>query len=255
MKVIGVIPARYGSTRLEGKPLMDICGKPMVQLVYEAAQKAHLLDQVYVATDDTRIVEAVEKFGGKACMTSPNHNTGTDRVAEVATGVEADIIVNIQGDEPLFNPAMIDEVVQPFMDEPDLPMSTLCVPILEEENLNIPHVVKVVFDQKGNALYFSRSLIPYPRKKIDFRAYEHIGLYAYRKNFLMTYVKIPQTRLEIIESLEQLRVLEAGYRLKVIVSAHPYDGLSVDTIEDLEKVRKIVRARLDGKSSQKEGNR
>lgn len=244
MKVIGVIPARYGSTRLEGKPLKDICGKPMVQLVYEVAQKAHLLDQVYVATDDQRIVAAVEKFGGKARLTSPKHNTGTDRVAEAAASIEADIVANIQGDEPLLNPAMIDEVVDPFLTEPGLLMSTICVPIIKEEQLNNPNVVKVVFDLKGYALYFSRSLIPYPRKPDNFQAYEHLGLYAYRKDFLMTYVKIPQTRLEINESLEQLRVLESGYRLKIIVSAHEHNGLSVDTQEDLEKVCQIIAARI-----------
>jgi len=246
MKVIGIIPARYGSTRLEGKPLKDICGKPMIQMVVEAAQRAELLDQVYVATDDRRILSAVEQFGGQARLTSPEHNTGTDRVAEVAAGLEADIVVNVQGDEPLFNPAMIDEVVRPFLNEPDLPMSTLCVPILEEDKLNSPHVVKVVFDQNGYALYFSRSLIPYPRKKMDFPVYEHLGLYAYRKDFLMRYVQIPQTPLEKIESLEQLRVLESGYRLKVTASAYPYEGLSVDTLEDLEKVRQIVRAQMEG---------
>ncbi|MCX6050391.1 MAG: 3-deoxy-manno-octulosonate cytidylyltransferase [Chloroflexi bacterium] len=244
MKIIGIIPARYGSTRLEGKPLKDICGKPMIQRVYEAAQQAKLLDQVYVATDDQRIVDAVERFGGNVRLTSVDHKTGTDRIAEVAADVAAEIVVNLQGDEPLVNPAMIDEVIQPFMNEPDLPMSTLCVPILEEAALNDPNVVKAVFDQKGYALYFSRSLIPYPRKLDNFQAYEHLGLYAYRKDFLMTYITLPQTRLEINESLEQLRVLEAGYRLKVIVSAHPYDGVSVDTLEDLEKVRQIVRAQI-----------
>jgi 3-deoxy-manno-octulosonate cytidylyltransferase (CMP-KDO synthetase) len=245
MKIIGIIPARYGSTRLEGKPLKDICGKTMIQRVYEAAQQARLLDQVYVATDDQRIVAVVEQFGGNVRLTSADHKTGTDRVAEVAAGVDADIVVNLQGDEPLLNPAMIDEVIQPFVDEPDLPMSTLCVPILEEESLNDPNVVKVVFDQKGYALYFSRSLIPYPRKRDNFQAYEHLGLYAYRKDFLMTYIALPQSHLEINESLEQLRVLEAGYRLKVAVSAHSYDGMSVDTLEDLEKVRQIVQAQID----------
>jgi 3-deoxy-manno-octulosonate cytidylyltransferase (CMP-KDO synthetase) len=244
MKFIGVIPARYGSSRLEGKPLKDICGKPMIQYVYEAACRARLLDQVYVATDDRRIADAVENFGGRACMTSPDHNTGTDRVAEAAAGVEADIVVNIQGDEPLMEPAMLDEVVQPFMEDPELPMCTLCTPILEEENLNNPNVVKVVFDLKGNALYFSRSLIPYPRKKVNFQAYEHLGIYAYRKDFLMTYVRLPQTRMEINESLEQLRVLESGYRLKVVKTAQQYNGLSVDTQEDLDKVRQIIQARL-----------
>ena len=242
MKVIGIIPARYGSSRLEGKPLKDICGKPMIQYVYEAAQKASLLDQVFVATDDQRIVEAVERFGGQARLTSPAHQTGTDRVAEVAASIDCDVVVNLQGDEPLLIPGMVDEVVKPFVDEPDLPMSTLCVPILEEEKLNIPHVVKVVFDQKGYALYFSRSLIPYPRKKDNFQAYEHLGIYAYRKDFLMTYIKIPQTRLEINESLEQLRVLESGYKLKVTITAFEYAGLSVDTAEDLEQVRQIIQA-------------
>lgn len=243
MKIVGIIPARYGSTRLAGKPLKDICGKPMIQLVYEAAQGARLLDQIYVATDDQRIVDAVAHFGGNVCMTSPDHKTGTDRIAEVAAGLDAAIVVNLQGDEPLVNPAMIDEVIQPFVAEPELPMSTLCVPILEEAALHDPNVVKVVFDQQGNALYFSRSLIPYPRKRENFTAYEHLGLYAYRKEFLMTYISLPQSRLEINESLEQLRVLEAGYRLKVVVSAHPYEGVSVDTPEDLERVRQIVQQR------------
>ncbi len=244
MNVIGVIPARYSSTRLEGKPLKDICGKPMVQYVYEAALQARLLNQVYVATEDVRIVEAVERFGGKARLTSPSHQTGTDRVAEVAAAIEADIVVNIQGDEPLLNPAMVDEVIEPFLSEPDLPMSTLCVEILEEEKLASPHVVKVVFDRSQYALYFSRSLIPYPRKKDPFHAYEHLGIYAYRKDFLMAYVKIPQTLLELTESLEQLRALESGYRIKVPVTRHAYDGLSVDTQEDLERVRQIIAARM-----------
>jgi 3-deoxy-manno-octulosonate cytidylyltransferase (CMP-KDO synthetase) len=243
MKTIGIIPARYGSTRLEGKPLKDICGKPMIQHVYEAAQRAQLIHEVYIATDDPRIVQAVEQFGGNVRLTSLDHKTGTDRIAEVATTLNAEIVVNIQGDEPLLNPHMIDEVIQPFIDEPHLPMSTLCVPILEAEKLNDPNVVKVVFDQRGYALYFSRSLIPYPRKLDQFQAYEHLGLYAYRKEFLLDYVALPQSRLEINESLEQLRVLEAGHRLKVIVSAHPYDGISVDTLEDLELARTIMQAR------------
>ena len=244
MRIIGIIPARYGSARLEGKPLKDIGGKPMIQRVYEAAQQAQWLDQVYVATDDARIVAAVEQFGGNVRLTSVDHKTGTDRIAEVAAALDVEIIVNLQGDEPLVNPAMIDEVIQPLVDDSHLPMSTLCVPILDEEALHDPNVVKVVFTQKGDALYFSRSLIPYPRKRDNFQAYEHLGLYAYRKDFLLTYIALPQSRLEINESLEQLRVLEAGYQLKVVVSAHPYDGVSVDTPEDLEKVRQIVQAQL-----------
>ena len=164
MKIAGIIPARYGSTRLEGKPLKEILGKPMIQYVVQTVQQARLLDRVIVATDDMRIVEAVRKFGGEAAMTSPNHSTGTDRIAEVAKDLDADIVVNIQGDEPLLDPRMIDEAIQPMIDDPSIKACTLCRPILSEEELNSPHVVKTVCDLQGNALYFSRSLIPYPRK-------------------------------------------------------------------------------------------
>jgi 3-deoxy-manno-octulosonate cytidylyltransferase (CMP-KDO synthetase) len=240
MKIIGIIPARYGSTRLEGKPLKDICGKPMIQYVYEAAQKVDLLTKVVVATDDQRIVEAVEKFGGQAHLTSVDHKTGTDRIAEVARNIEADIVVNIQGDEPLLDPRQIDEAIQPMMDSQSLMVCTLCRPLQSEEDLEDPNLVKTVFDLKGNALYFSRSLIPYPRKTDGHRAYEHIGIYAYRKKFLMQYVQMPQTPLEISESLEQLRILENGIRLKVVVTRFEEKSLSVDTAEDLEAVRRII---------------
>lgn len=243
MKIIGIIPARYGSTRLEGKPIKDILGKPMIQYVYENVQNAKLIDDVIVATDDQRIVDAVDFFGGKAYLTSIDHTTGTDRIAEVAREIEADIIVNIQGDEPLLDPRLIDEAIQPMIDDPDLPTCTLCRPIDNDEDLHSPHVVKAVFDLSGNALYFSRSLIPFPRKADGFQAYEHIGIYVYRKDFLMRYVSLPPTLLEKTESLEQLRILENGYRLKLVVSSFPYTGLSVDTAEDLEKVRKIITDR------------
>ncbi|MBE3144233.1 MAG: 3-deoxy-manno-octulosonate cytidylyltransferase [Planctomycetes bacterium] len=243
MKIIGILPARYGSSRLEGKPLKDICGKPMIQYVYAAAQKARLLTQVVVATDDQRIVDAVEKFGGQACLTSANHKTGTDRIAEVARNMEADTVVNIQGDEPLLDPRQIDEVIQPMIDDRTLKACTLCRPIQSKADLKNPNVVKVVFDLHGNALYFSRSLIPYPRKAQGHRAYEHIGIYVYSKDFLLQYVQTPQTPLEISESLEQLRILENGVRLKVVVTQYEYTGLSVDTAEDLEAVRKIIEAR------------
>jgi 3-deoxy-manno-octulosonate cytidylyltransferase (CMP-KDO synthetase) len=246
MKVIGVIPARYASTRLPGKPLADILGKPLIQYVYEAAITSRLLNSVLIATDDARIYQAVTRFGGQVCMTSPAHSTGTDRVAEAALKSEADLIVNIQGDEPLLPPEMIDEVVQPFLEEPDLPMSTLCTPIHAEADLLNPNVVKVVFDQRGNALYFSRSLIPYPRKANGHLAYEHIGLYAYTQDFLQAYVRLPQTSLEITESLEQLRALESGYRIKVVTTHITYAGPSVDTLEDLEEVRQIVAKRMHG---------
>jgi 3-deoxy-manno-octulosonate cytidylyltransferase (CMP-KDO synthetase) len=245
MKIIGILPARYGSTRLPGKSLKDICGKPMIQYVYEAAQKARLLTRVVVATDDQRIVDAVEKFGGQACLTSVNHKTGTDRIAEVARTVEADIVVNIQGDEPLLDPRQIDEVIQPMLDDPTLKACTLCRLIQNDEDLINPNVVKAVFDLQGNALYFSRSIIPYPRETQNHHAYEHIGIYVYRKDFLMQYVQMSQTPLEISESLEQLRILENGIRLKVAVTQFEYNGLSVDTAEDLEAVRKIIAAGLE----------
>jgi len=243
MKIIGILPARYGSTRLPGKSLKDICGKPMIQYVYEVAQKTRLLTQVVVATDDQRIVDAVEMFGGQACLTSINHKTGTDRIAEVAHNVDADIVVNIQGDEPLLDPRQIDEVIQPMLDDQTLKACTLCRPIQSEEDLKNPNVVKAVFNLQGNALYFSRSLIPYPRITQGHRAYEHIGIYVYSKDFLMQYVQMPQTPLEISESLEQLRIIENGVRLKVVVTQFEYTGLSVDTPEDLEAVRKIIAAK------------
>ncbi len=243
MKIAGIIPARYGSTRLEGKPLKDICGKPMIQYVYQAAQQAQLLGRVIVATDDERIFQAVHAFGGEAQITSASHSTGTDRIAEVARNIDADILVNIQGDEPLLDARMIDEAICPLLDDPTLKAATLCRPIHSEEDLYSPHVVKAVFDLNGNALYFSRSLIPYPRKVEGHRAYEHIGIYVYRKDFLMHYVTLPQTPLEKSESLEQLRILENGVRLKVVITGYEYNGLSVDTPEDLERVRAIIAIR------------
>jgi 3-deoxy-manno-octulosonate cytidylyltransferase (CMP-KDO synthetase) len=243
MNIAGIIPARYGSTRLEGKPLKEILGKPMIQYVVEAVQQAKLLDRVIVATDDIRIVEAVRKFGAEAQLTSSDHSTGTDRIAEVAKDLDAEIVVNIQGDEPLLDPRMIDEAIQPMLEDVSLKAATLCRPITSQEELQSPHVVKTVFDLQGNALYFSRSLIPYPRKSDIHRAYEHIGIYVYRKDFLMQYVQMPQTLLEKTESLEQLRILENGIKLKVVVTRYEYIGLSVDTPEDLERVRAIITER------------
>ncbi len=249
MKVLGIIPARYGSTRLEGKPLKDICGKPMIQHVYERASRASLVSELVVATDDPRIVEAVKGFGGRAQLTSAAHKTGTDRIEEVARLFDAEIVINIQGDEPLLDPRMIDELAHPMLNDPTIPAGTLCAPILEKEKLDNPNVVKVVFDRNRFALYFSRSLIPYPRKKDSFTAYEHIGVYAYRADFLRTYVTMPQTPLESTELLEQLRILETGYRLLVLPTRFEYLALSVDTVEDLEQVRRIVAAEKAGKAS------
>jgi 3-deoxy-manno-octulosonate cytidylyltransferase (CMP-KDO synthetase) len=240
MGVIGVIPARYQSTRLPGKPLADILGKPMIQWVYENAVRSELLDEVIVATDDDRVLEAVEGFGGKGVMTSAHHRTGTDRVAEIAANTDAVIVVNIQGDEPFIKPGMIDEAVEPLLEDERIPMSTLKHEILEEEDLRNPDVVKVVTDESGFALYFSRSLIPFPRHEEHHRAYEHIGLYGFRRSFLLEYARMEPTGLERTESLEQLRVLERGFRIKVVETKAAYIPLSVDTREDLEKARRLA---------------
>lgn len=240
MRITAVIPARYGSSRLEGKPLKDICGKPMIQHVYERVLKAEFVQDVIVATDDERIVAAVKSFGGKAKMTSKDHKSGTDRVAEVMRAEEAEIVVNVQGDEPLIDPRMIDEAIQPLVEDSELLAATLCTPILNEDDYNNPNVVKTVKDLQNNALFFSRSLIPYPRNKEGFQPFEHIGIYVFRYNFLMRFVELAQTPMEKIESLEQLRILENGYQLRVITTRYPYEALSVDTQEDLDAVRAII---------------
>ncbi len=238
MKNICVIPARYDSTRLPGKPLKDICGKPMICRVYERAQKSKLADEIIVATDDERILQAVEKNSGRAMMTDKNHKTGTDRLAEVAEKFpDAKIIVNVQGDEPLIEPRLIDELIEQFTDE-NLHMATVATEIADDE-MNNPNNVKVVIDKNNNALYFSRSLIPYPRNKNKSKVYKHIGIYAYRRNFLLEYAKMESTELEQTESLEQLRALENGYKIRVIKSDCKFIG--VDTEEDLKLVNEIYK--------------
>ena len=247
MNVIAIIPARYGSTRLDGKPLLDIGGKPMVQWVYERAKKAKLIRDVMVATDDKRVMSAVERFGGKAVMTSSSHRSGTDRIAEAAGSLNADVIVNVQGDEPLIEPEMIDEAIKPLLAESSLLISTLKTRIANEEELKDPNVVKVVTDREGFAIYFSRLPIPYVRDSSEFGVrsselkatyYKHIGLYVYRKDFLLKFAKMKPTPLEDAEKLEQLRVLENGYKIKVVQTK--YNSVGVDTKEDLERVREIV---------------
>jgi len=241
VKVVGVIPARYASTRLPGKPLQEILGQPMIRRVYEGAARSRLLEMLIVATDDPRIAAAVAAFGGLAALTSKDHNTGTDRVAEVARGLECEIVVNIQGDEPFVHPGMIDEIVEPLLQDPELPMCTSMHEIRDPQDFANPNVVKAVVNLAGEALYFSRSLIPYPRKSEGHRVFEHIGLYAYRRDFLLKYAALPQTPLEKLESLEQLRALEHGYRLRVVETRQPYVPLSVDTPEDLERARELAR--------------
>lgn len=237
MMIIGVIPARYQSTRLPGKPLQDIAGKPMIQWVYEGASQSKLLDEVWVATDDERIQKAVEGFGGRAVMTSASHQTGTDRLAEVAAGHSCDLVVNIQGDEPLIQGSVIDQVVRPLIEDVSIPMGTAMAIEEDPEALQDTSVVKVVPDANGFAMFFSRSLIPYPRK--DGRFYRHIGLYVYRREFLLKFHSLPAAPSEIMESLEQLRALHHGYRIKITEVSGRFIG--VDTPEDLEMVRKILR--------------
>jgi len=238
MKIGVVIPARYASTRFEGKPLALICGKPMIQKVYEGAIGAGRVTDVVVATDDQRIMDAVIGFGGKAIMTSESNRSGTDRVAEAAgiIGLELDdIVVNIQGDQPLIDPRCIDEVVEPFFTEPDLGMSTLAFAIVQEDEITNPKDVKVTFDNNGYALYFSRSTIPFDRDKDgSCEVYKHLGVYAYTRRFLEMFRTLPQGKLERIEKLEQLRALEYGHRIKVVVTG--YDSPEVDLPEDIKRI-------------------
>ena len=238
MKVICVIPARYASTRLPGKPLKLIGGKPMIQRVYEQAKKAVRPAEVIVATDDSRVYDAVIAFGGSACMTREDHPNGTSRLAEVAEKYpDADVIVNVQGDEPMIPPEIIDRLADAFVKEPDLKMATMKAP-MEEREYDDPSAVKVVTDKNGYALYFSRSLMPYPRNRSElFKVYKHVGIYAYTRTFLMKYAAMEPTPLEQVESLEQLRVLENGYKIKVLES--DFRGIGVDTPEDLEAVNKL----------------
>ncbi|BAT72010.1 3-deoxy-manno-octulosonate cytidylyltransferase [Thermosulfidibacter takaii ABI70S6] len=236
MNVI-VIPARYGSTRFPGKPLAKICGKPLIQWVYERASQSTLADDVYVATDDERIVECVEGFGGKAILT-PECPTGSDRVAFVAEsiGKSWEFIVNVQGDEPLIVPEIIDSVFRGLQEDPSA-IVTMKKRIQSDEDYKNPNVVKVVTGLSGYALYFSRSPIPYFRNTGE--AYKHIGIYGYSRDILLKFVKLPQGKLEITEGLEQLRALENGIPIKVLET--DYEAIGVDVPEDIKKVEKILK--------------
>lgn len=238
MKFLGVIPSRYASTRLEGKPLKDICGHTMIEWVYKRAKLSNL-DEVVVATDDERIYKEVERFGGKAVLTSKEHENGTSRIAEVCTKYEEyDVIVNVQGDEPLIEPEMINSIIDSFKEDSTISMSTLKYKIDTMEEIENPNYVKVVTNKKGYALYFSRSVIPFPRKLDIQNYYKHVGIYGYRRDFVIEYAKMEPTPLELSESLEQLRALENGYRIKVMET--PYKIIGVDTQEELEKVREYI---------------
>ncbi len=246
MHIVGVIPARYASTRLPAKPLVDLHGKPMVQRVYEQAKKARSLHEVVVATDDERIASAVRAFGGEIVMTSPEIRSGSDRVAAVAGQLRGDVFVNVQGDEPLLNPLMIDQAVQAFLDDQHAQVGTLAKQIESTDELMSPNSVKVVFDKDSYALYFSRSVIPHIRENSDYRSwldhhtfYKHIGLYVFRRDVLLKFASMPESPLEKAERLEQLRALEAGFRIKVAITE--FDSTPVDTQEDVERVIRSLR--------------
>jgi 3-deoxy-manno-octulosonate cytidylyltransferase (CMP-KDO synthetase) len=240
-RIAAIIPARYGSTRFPGKALAMIKGKTMIQRVYEQTKKSALVSRVVVATDDQRIFDAVSAFGGEAIMTSGSHQTGTDRIAEAARAIECDIVVNVQGDEPLIQPEMNDEAIAPLAADASIEIGTLCKRIERADEAADPNVVKVVFDKNGFALYFSRAPIPWDRDNWKTApgaptnpVYKHIGLYVYRKTFLLEYASLPQTPLEQIEKLEQLRVLENGRRIRVVVTER--ESFGVDIPADLGKI-------------------
>jgi 3-deoxy-manno-octulosonate cytidylyltransferase (CMP-KDO synthetase) len=238
VQVAAIIPARYGSTRLPGKALLDIGGKSLIQRVYERAREASLVEKVVVATDDRRILEAVEAFGGEAVLTSSEHRSGTDRVAEAAGMTGGEIIVNVQGDEPFILPAVIDGVIGRILEDTDIVCSTAAAPIRDEAVWRDPNAVKVVLDRRGRALYFSRSPLPYWRDGGFGGAYLHAGIYCFRRDFLMRFASLEQTPLEQAEKLEQLRILEHGFRIGVVVTDHYAFG--VDTPADLEAARRQV---------------
>ncbi len=241
-KVIVVIPARYGSTRLAGKPLISLAGKPMIQRVYERAKMAQRAERVIVATDDERIVKAVEGFGGEARMTRTEHRTGTERIAEVAAREEGDVFVNVQGDEPLLDPGAIDVAVNALLEEPAASISTVATPIKTPGDIMDPNIVKTVLDFDGNALYFSRAPIPWVRdtaSKIQVRHLKHLGLYVFQREALLEYATLPQGELERIEQLEQLRWMENGWKIRVAEVEH--DAISVDVREDVARVEKLLQ--------------
>jgi 3-deoxy-manno-octulosonate cytidylyltransferase (CMP-KDO synthetase) len=241
-RVVAIIPARYESTRLPGKPLADLDGQPMIQRVYERAARASGVERVLVATDDARIRDAVQRFGGDVVMTGREHRTGTDRVAEVARGLDAEVIVNVQGDLPLLDPSMLGAAVAPLLADGGLPMATISTPIRSREEFTNPNVVKVVTDRDGYALFFSRSPLPHHRDGAPsgVLGHKHIGLNVYRRDFLLSFAQLAPTPLEQAEQLEQLRALEWGFRIRVTeVEAA---SIEVDTPRDLERARAQLAA-------------
>jgi 3-deoxy-manno-octulosonate cytidylyltransferase (CMP-KDO synthetase) len=237
--VLAVIPARYHSTRLPGKVLADIAGHPMIEHVYRRATAARLVHGVIVATDDERIAAAVREFGGAAMLTRTDHVSGTDRIAEIVAALRCRAVVNLQGDEPLIEPDTIDAAVKPLLEDSTVDMTTICRPFTSLDEFRNPNVVKVVTNSRGEALYFSRAPIPYPRQtELPALARAHVGLYVYRRETLLKLAALPAAPLEIVESLEQLRALAHGIRIRVVETKH--DAAGVDTQEDLERVRKML---------------
>jgi len=242
MTVLALIPARHASTRFPGKPLALIAGRPMIEHVYSRAKAAPGVDRVVAATDDERIFAAVRAFGGEAVLTRPDHPSGTDRLAEAADllgAADADVVVNVQGDQPLLDPALVAGLVEPLMADPDLAMATPAVPFTDRELARDPNVVKVVFGRDLRALYFSRAPIPWPREGEPIVYHRHIGLYAYRAAFLRRFVRLPQTRLETLEKLEQLRALEHGHAIQVVLTEGA--GPDVDVPGDVVRVEAFLR--------------
>ncbi|MBP7217058.1 MAG: 3-deoxy-manno-octulosonate cytidylyltransferase [Candidatus Omnitrophica bacterium] len=242
MDAIGIIPARYSSTRFEGKVLADIMGKPMIQHVWERAKKALSLDDVFIACDDERVERVAKEFGAKVIATAKAHASGTDRICEVINPLDVKVVVNIQGDEPFMHPSMIDSIAQALLKDASFPVATIMKKIEDPAWVDDPHVVKVVVDKNNFALYFSRAGIPYRAINADIEHpvyYKHIGLYGYTKDFLFTFKNLPESSLEKTEKLEQLRILEAGFRIKVFETN--YDTIGVDTPQDLEKARAFMR--------------
>lgn len=244
MDIYAFIPARYQSSRLPGKPLVLIAGRPMIQHVYERAVQCTELAGVYVATDDSRIADCVTSFAGRVIMTRPDHVSGTDRICEAATALgvkDEDVIVNIQGDQPLFDPSVVTDLVGPFIADPDLCMSTLKFRIRNPEEVANPNHVKVVTDAAGFALYFSRAPIPFYREQGAAGVhYKHLGFYAYRMDFLQRFSRMPEGRLESAEKLEQLRVLENGFRMRVVEAS--FDSIEVDVAADVRRVEECLLA-------------
>lgn len=242
MSVLAVIPARFASTRLPGKPLVPLGGKPMIERVWERVRQAASVSAVLVATDDERIRDAVQAFGGQAVMTRSDHRTGTERIAEVAAArKDVEIFVNVQGDEPLIDPAAIDQAVEAIQSDSEVNISTLAVPIGNPADIMDPNVVKVVVDFDGNALYFSRAPIPWVRDRggpVHAQHLKHLGLYAFRRDALLEFATFPQGDLERVEQLEQLRWLENGYRIRVAETEH--DSVSVDVPEDVKRVEALL---------------